>query len=404
MKITSKIAWAYFWKQREVQAVQLISWISLIAMMIAAAAMITLFSVYNGLEDTVKKMYHTFYADLEITPAKGKFFELSEEQLTQIELLSQDYSLHQVAEDLVLMNFDQNQQAVKLRGVTEEWLNSHGIGDYLFSGEATWHQEYPFPVLMGLGVATDLQVDVFTFLNQPSLFYLDASRPLHSMSALDLPEYQVQMVGTFHIQEEFDQQYVLAPLGIVQDVLGTDALSALQINDIGNSSRIKKLKSELIALLGDDFEVKDRYQQNQTLYWIMQSEKWAIYAILAFVMIIASFNMIGAISMLILEKKHEVFILKSMGMLPKQLFWSFLKLGLLITGLGGLIGLIIGTLLCLGQIYFGWISFPDGFVVQAFPVKFYIWDFVVVLASTLLIGGVASLMPSMRVNNMKGEK
>ncbi|HZH88634.1 MAG TPA: FtsX-like permease family protein [Chitinophagaceae bacterium] len=400
-KISTKIAWAYFWKQKDVQAVQIIAWISLVAMLFSAAAMITLFSIYNGLEGTVKKMYHAFYADLEITPVEGKFFQFPEEQIEEIKGLVEAYDYHEVVEDLVLMTYLDQQKPVKLKGVSDQWLASHEIQNFLFSGKAHWDEGEFIPVLSGLGVATDLKLDIFTFLSAPSVYYLDESTSLQGINMLSIPDYPLRLVGTFRIQDEFDQNYIIAPIEKVRDVFeqDTSTFTSIEINGIASKYKLKQTKQALQDLVGDSFQVKDRYQQNQTLYWIMQSEKWAIYAILVMVMIIASFNMIGSISMLILEKKQDIFILRSMGITNRQLFWTFLKLGILVTTIGATLGILLGYLLCLGQIYFGWISFPDGFVVQAFPVAFHWFDFVLVLGSCIFIGGIAALFPSLTIHN-----
>ncbi|HLS71910.1 MAG TPA: FtsX-like permease family protein [Chitinophagaceae bacterium] len=403
-KISSKIAWAYFWKQKEVQAVQIISWISLVAMLVTSAAMISLFSIYNGIESTIKNMYNAFYSDLEITAASGKFFTLKEEQKSKIKEVLPEHSFYlESIEDLVLLHYDDQQKPVKLKGVDAAWLQSHKLQDYMFSGEADWNNSYPFPVLMGLSIANDLRLDIFTFLTEPYLFYLDPSTSISGLSALNLPEYALQMNGTFHIQEEFDQTYVLTPLEKAKEIFQLEGqLSAIEINKLQSKRQIKKAKTSIQEILGEDFIVRDRLEQNPTLYWIMQSEKWAIYAILIMVMAIASFNMIASISMLILEKKHEVFILRSMGMQDKQVFLSFFKLGLWITGIGAGLGIILGFLLCLGQMHFGWIAFPDGFIEEAFPVKFKIWDFVIVFFSCFIIGAFAAIVPSLTI--LKEEK
>lgn len=396
-KISNIISWAYFWKQKDIQAVQIIAWISLVAMLFSAAAMITLFSIYNGLEGTVKKMYQSFYADLEITAAEGNFFQLSESQKLEIQQLASAYPIHEVTEDLVLMTYGTHQKPVTLKGVSSEWLHDHHLEEYLFSGSLDW--EIPgdyLPIIPGLGVATDLKLDVFTFLSVPSLFYLESGSELHSMQMMNLPEHPMRVVGTFRVQDDFDQNIVLAPIDAVRSifVLPEHSISALEIDGIGQKSKIRQIKKKLKEHLGADLMVKDRYEQNQTLYWIMQSEKWAIYAILVLVMIIASFNMIGSVAMLILEKKEDIFILRSLGITELQLFHSFFKLGMLITLSGAIGGLLLGGLLCLGQYYFGWIGFPDGFVVHAFPVAFNFYDFLLVLMTCLFIGGIAALLPS----------
>lgn len=396
-RISNIISWAYFWKQKDVHAVQVIAWISLVAMLFSSAAMITLFSIYNGLEGTVKKMYQSFYSDIEITSNQGKFYKIDPDQRLKIDHLSKTYQLHEVLEDLVLMTYGNHQKPVQLKGVSQEWMLDHKIDEYLFSGVVDFSSSKAYmPIVPGLGVANDLKLDVFTFMSVPTLFYLEEGANLHSMQMLDLPEHPSRVIGTFSVQDDFDQNIVLAPIDHVRDIFAQPegTISALEIDGIDNKRWIRKLKKELQLALGDEFVVKDRYEQNQTLYWIMQSEKWAIYAILALVMIIASFNMIGSIAMLILEKKEDIFILRSLGISEPQLFSSFFKLGLIITFFGAVGGLILGGLICLGQYYFGWISFPDGFVVQAFPVAFEWVDFVVVFATCMFIGGMAALLPS----------
>lgn len=391
-----KIAWRYFRAKKSLQAIHIVSRISMAAIAISTAAMLILFSVYNGLEHTVKEMYTSFYPDLKVRPAAGKFFELEQATESRLRAIPGIEKMSFTLEDMVLLRHGEEQRAAILKGVDRNWETVTAFDQFRLEGTGQWRENPAYhPVLFGLNLMIALRLDLDNDFSRVNVFYPktgQAFNPMNPQAALS--RLDVKPMGLFHIQEEFDSKYVLADIRMVQELFEKpNAYSALEIKvgPEGDESRIRKALS---TILGAEFRIANRFEQNKTLYLVMQSEKWAIYAILLLVLFIASFNMIGSQSMLVLEKRQDIYILKAMGAGKSLIRQIFLLQGLLMAFAGGFAGLIFGTLVCLGQIYFGWIGMPDGFMMQAYPVQFKAADFLIVILTLGIVGFLAATVPA----------
>lgn len=365
------------------------------AIAVSAAAMIVLFSVFNGLENEVKVLFTSFYPDLKISKETGKFFSLNIDQKQKLAKLNGVADLSYVLEDMVLLANEDEQRPAKLKGVDEAWFAISGLDSFMIDGTAKWDKKLPYDqVLIGLSIASALRVDVNDAFASLNIYYPRAGSNLSLDPESALKKLSVKPMGMFHIQDEFDGQYVLTPLSTAQRFFDRpNQYTSLEIKTNASVSE-EDLRISLSNILGEGFKIENRYQQNKTLFMIMQSEKWAVYFILLMVLIIASFNMIGSLSMLVLEKRKDIVILKSMGARPHLIQYIFLIEGCLLAFVGGLIGLTIGFLICLGQQYFGWVQLPDGFAMAAYPVAFQLTDFLLVGITTLVVGFLAALYPA----------
>lgn len=398
MKLLFRIAWRYFWTKKSVQAVNIISWISMGAIAVAAAAMIILFSVFNGLDHTIKQMYTAFNPSVKITPVKGKFFVLTPTQKKELTNIPGVQMLSETIEDMALLSNESEQRAAVVKGVDNNWFQVADVDSFMIAGKSGWRDisAQNIPVILGMAIANNLSIDVNNPFSELNIYYPkpDIGMTLNPEKALSAILTRPQ--GLFHVQRDLDERYVLIPLVVAQQFLGQQGkLSAVDIKARA-PSQVESIQRAASRIMGAGFTIANRYEQNQTLFMVLSGEKWMVYAILLFVLLIASFNLTGCLYMLVLEKKRDIAILKSMGTGNEQVRFVFLIEGLLLSGLGAVIGVVLGSLICLGQIYFGWISLPDGFVITAYPVALEWADFVLVLGTAFVIGLLAAWYPAFK--------
>ena len=394
-KLAFTIAKRYFGGKKSIQAINIISWISMGAIAVSSAAMIILFSIFNGLENEVKELFTAFYPDLKVSKENGKFFNLSEQQKKEFAQLDGVSYLSYSLEDMVLLANEEEQRPAILKGVDQSWFAISGMDSLMLDGEAKWDQKLPYDqVLIGLTIASALRVDTRDAFASLNIYYPRSGSNLSQNPESALSRLNVKPTGMFHIQDEFDGQFVLTPLSTAQKFL--ERPNQFTSVEIKTSSSVSEaaMRKNLEQILGEGFKIENRFQQNRTLFMIMQSEKWAVYFILLMVLIIASFNMIGSLSMLVLEKRKDIVILKSMGATPQLIRYVFLIEGGLVAFVGGIIGISVGFLVCLGQMYFGWVELPDGFAMSAYPVAFQLSDFLLVALTTLIVGLLAAWYPA----------
>ncbi|MFA6060746.1 MAG: FtsX-like permease family protein [Taibaiella sp.] len=392
-----KIAWRYFRGKKSAQAINIISWISIGAIAVSSAAMVVLFSVFNGLEGTVRDMYSAFNPEIKVTVAKGKFFNVSEAQKNAISKIAGIEVAAYSLEDMVLLNGNDEQKVGTLKGVDENWFKVCELDSFMIEGTTGWKGNGAYtPAITGLDISMSLGIDIKNAFSGLKIYYPRKGANISEDPVAALNSIVVKPEGTFRIQEEFDGQYVLVPLKAAQYLLDVgDKVSSVEIKCHTNASEAR-VKNELVNILGKGVVIENRFEQNKTFFMIMRGEKWAVYAILLMVLLIASFNMIGSLSMVVLEKKKDIAILKSMGATSSLVRTIFIAEGGLLALVGGLIGILTGTLLCLGQQHFGWISFPDGFIINAYPVAMQVDDFILVMSTALAVGLLASLYPALK--------
>lgn len=389
-------AWRYFKAKKTTNAINIISWISIVAMLFGTAALILVLSVFNGFEDLVKGLYSSFYPDLKIIPASGKQLTLTEEQLQRLRSVKGVNAVSLVVEERAFLKNGEAQSMITLKGVDTAYQNVTTVANHIVNGEFnTGTEEQPLLVLgAGIENAVAVQSDRNIF---PLTVYLprkgevDLSDPIRSL-ATDT----VNTSGTFVIQQDFDNKYVLTNLGFVKNMLGlaADAYGAAEIS-IASNANDEALQEDIQRMLGKDYEVQTRYEQNKSLYAIMQMEKWVIYAILSLILVVAAFNMIGALTMLVLEKREDIGVLHAIGASRSFIKRIFLSEGLLLATIGGGTGMLLALLIALAQLKFHLIPLQgDTFLISYFPVKINPWDFLLVGSTVLVISLIAAYIPA----------
>lgn len=399
------IAKRYLFSLRKQTAVSILSKISMGALVVSTAAMILLFSVFNGFESLVKNLYATFYPDIKITVTQGKFFFYTPQLLQQIQTTKGIQYLSTCIEDNALVSNGETQIIATVKGIDKQFFNVNNFNkDYIIAGnnELTVTNNVLNPsAIIGNGIANKLGIDVLNNFSSLELIYPNAKTDL--LQVQDANAFQRQYVkpdGAFSIQDEFDNAYVLVPLATAQSLMNQEAqISSIEIK-ISSESDAAFIKKILQKKLGASFTIATRYEQNKTLYGIMQSEKWIVFALLTLILVIASFNLTGALSMLVLEKQKDLSMLRSMGLKGLEIQTIILLEGLLWSFVGCSLGLLMGGLIAWGQQQFGWVKLEGSFIIQSYPVKFVVGDVILIFMTVLSVGAIASLIPAFKSSKL----
>lgn len=390
-------AWRYFKSKKSTNAINLIAWISVTAIAVGSAALIIVLSVFNGFESLVKGLYSDFYADVRVAPATGKTFHLSAEQLKKVHTITGVLGLSAVVEEkAVLMNGDCS-SIVYIRGVDDQFTNVSKISNHIRRGKFELGTADVPKIVVGAGIENAACVDVER-PTAPLTLYMPNRSASSFVSSDALNAFNVQAVGTFMVQQDFDNKYVFSNIGFLRFMMNLkdDEYSTLDIKTIYESGQVKK---ELQKLLGSGFLVQTRYEQNQSLYTVMQIEKWVIYGILSLILVVAAFNMIGALTMLVLEKQKDIAVMQAMGANTNRIKGIFLTEGLLLAGLGGVSGMLIAAFICWIQLKFELIKLGGNtFIIDYYPVKMVIGDFLLVGGTVFIIAILAAYIPSRKAS------
>lgn len=390
-------AWRYFRSPKSTNAINIIAWVSMVAIVVGTGALVVVLSVFNGFEDLVKSLYSTFYTDLKIMPANGKTLRLTSEQLQKLRTVNGIRAFTLVAEDKALLQNGEFQSLVFLKGVDEQYTRVTAVADNMMTGKFNLGTADEPAVVLGAGVenALGIQSDRSILPLTAYVFRrgsaVELANPLQSLSSAN-----VAAAGSFLIQQDFDNKYVLTNLAFLKMMLHwqPDEYSGVEIS-LTDPDDAKKIRQQLRQLLGDKYEVLTRYEQNRSLFSVMQMEKWVIYAILSLILVVAAFNMIGSLTMLVMEKEKDIQVLKAMGAADKRIQQIFLTEGLFIALAGAGIGMLLALLLCWAQVQFHLIPLEGGsFVVSYYPVKIQWTDLALVLLTVLVVSLLASWIPA----------
>jgi len=391
-------AWRYFKSKKSTNAINIIAWISVTAIAVGTASLIIVLSVFNGFEDLVKGLYADFYTDIRIGAVKGKIIKLTDQQISQLKKINGIYDLSLVAEEKALLVNGEYQTIVFIKGVDSNYTHTNKIINHIVRGKFETGTASTPKLVVGAGIenAAGLEVEKPAY---PVLLYLPNKKAGNFSSPDALNSYNAFPSGTFMVQQEFDNKYVFSNLGFLKYMLDMkeDEFTSVEIqSDPNHSASIKK---EIEQLLGPDYLVQTRYEQNQSLYTVMTIERWVIYGILCLILIVAAFNMIGALTMLVLEKQKDIAVLKAMGMHENGIQQIFLSEGMLLAGVGGISGMILATLICIVQLKYKLIKLAGGsFLIDYYPVQLHISDYFLVTGTVLGIAVAAAWIPSRKAS------
>ena len=396
MRIAGFIAGRYLFARKSHNVINIISAISAIGMAIGTAALIIILSVYNGFDSLIKSMMGNVEPDLLITPASGKVFVPEGETYDWIYEQPEVKNMCCVLQEQVFISYDGQQGLALVKGVDWIYEEESPLKDHLREGEFTLHRGDVPLAAVGIGLAYEMGISP-RFLSPIEIYFPSRTGRISMANpAASLENVDVWPSCTFSVSSEVDSKLMLIPIEKMRELLDyTDEVSGIEIRvmDGIDNKEISRLQKEISERLGPDFKVKDRFQQNESLYKMMKYEKAAIYMILIFVVIIIAFNIFGSLSMLIIEKKEDIQTLRSLGAQESLIKRIFVLEGWMISLVGLAAGLVLGVGFALLQQHFGFIKMPGGFLVQAYPVILSGWDIILTSGGVALIGYLIALLP-----------
>ena len=365
--------------------------------MAGTLALIVVLSAYNGFDRLVQSLYNTFDSDLLITPAQGKTLDGSLAVFQQIRLDADVASYCEMVEETVFLQYRGRQAVGIMRGVDSIFQAHSPLKEYIVKGEFTLQLGDIEQAVMGYYLAAGLGVGVY-FVDPLFLSFPRRDAVFNPL----LPQTSLQTeklfpVGVFTIDQKYDSQYLFVPLATARRLLDYSTECSFVEIGLRPAADKKAVQARVSGLLGPDYVVKNRYQQNETLYKMMRTEKVIVYFLLLFMVLIVACNIIGSLTMLIIEKKDDTETLQSMGAKLRLIRAVFIWEGWLISAAGSVIGLILGLLLCFLQQQFGLISLPGSFTVTAYPIQVLWTDVLLVMGGVLGIGFLAAYITAARI-------
>ena len=396
MKTPLFIATRYLLAKKSHNLINIITWISIVGISVASFALIVVLSVFNGLEDVISSLNNRLTPDIQISSSVGKTIDLQSfpiEKLLSIQGV--DYIVPTLTED-ALFRANDKQHIGQVKGVGADYEKIERMKEAVFNQDTLLLSDgdYDFAV-PGAGVAWYLGINAYAPYSVVRV-YVPKRGNASSMSlenSFNSGVLNVQSV--FATEQEMDEKIVLVPFQWLSELLEYEDKATEMELFLSQNADVRKVKKEVKSMFGDGFVIKDQQEQQETLYRIMRSEKWAVYAILTFILILATFNVVGSLSMLMIDKRKDSEILKAMGADRNFLQRVFMNEGLLISVVGGFIGLIIGILAVLLQQHFGFIKFGSGggnYIVDAYPVLLKMKDVFIIFATILAVGCTSAFL------------
>ncbi len=400
--MTRLFAWKYVFSKKNTRAINIISWVSILAIMIGTSALIIVLSVFNGIEDFVKKQYTNFYTDISISPQVGKTFVPDATFMQQLQN-NKSIAMHSmILQESVLAAHNDKQSFITMRGIDTNYQALTQFNKCVMYGDSNVFSIANKQLILGQSLCGTLEVSEQSL--EPLKVYAfnkDANLSLAPQDAIK--QSFMYVTGVFSVQQEFDSKYGITSIDNMRELLDMpEAVSSIELKLTQGAQPDAVLQALSPSLDKYQLQGHTRLQQNKTLYYVLQSEKWMVYAVMCLLLIIASFNMISSLSMLVLEKQRDISLLKALGGNEKTIRNIFLGTGLSIATIGAVLGLVLALIVCALQIQFGIFEMGDGnLLINAYPVKMLFKDFALVLITVLIIGFVASIIPSIKASKQK---
>ena len=397
MRLAPFIAGRYLFAKKSHNVINIISAISAIGMAIGTAALIIILSVYNGFDSLIRSMMSNVEPDLLITPATGKVFIPEGETYDWLYDQPTVKSMCCILQEQVFINYDGKQGIAKAKGVDWVYEDETSLRDHMTDGEFKLHKGDIALAVVGAGLAYDMQIS-HRFLSPIEIYFPSRTRKISLANPASAIEgIKVWPAGQFSVNADVDKELLILPITKMQELLEYEnEVSGVEIRVIEGTTakELKKLQEEIEQRLGAEFKVKDRFQQNESLYKMMKYEKAAIFMILIFVIIIIAFNIFGSLTMLIIEKSHDIKTLKSLGATDRLIKKIFILEGWMISLSGMTVGLVVGISFSLLQQWLGFIKMPGHFIVQAYPVILSWGDVALTAIGVATIGYLIALIPA----------
>lgn len=402
--LSSLIARRYFFSRKQRTVINIISWISLIGIAVSTAALIIVLSVYNGIGQVTQTLFNSFDPELVVQPAQGKTLHLHDIDYDALCRTDGVATVSQIAEENAWMTYRHNEAIVSLRGVDGNYHLVTGLDTLLYEGIYRFTDTVAAPDDEGDTMLTT----VHYLLMGAEVYYNLGVRDVSNIPvAIHIPKRGVALGltmdeafntgyalpgGNFYIQQDIDNRYVVTDIDFVRQLMdyADDECTTLAIA-LQPGARVSKVKTAVAAQLGDGYSVLDRFEQQPIYYKVFRSERLGIYLILALIVLISTLNLVASLSLLMMDKRHDIATLRSMGMPARQVRRIFRIEGVLIAAMGVAAGLLLGFVVCFVQQQWGVVKMGSNFVVNAFPVAMRGIDFLLTTAMVMALSTLAVL-------------
>lgn len=392
MNLPFYIAKRYLISKKSHNVINIISWISVIGIAVGTMALIIVLSAFNGLETLVENLYASFDPDLKITIVEGKNFNEKDFPKEKILQLNEVQFYNAALEDVALIKYNDKQTVATIKGVQKSFYTMTGMDSLLIEGKIQHQSENENTIIMGWGIADQLSLFISQDIYQVSIIVPKKGNKRGLTPGSEFNRKTAIATGIFSVNPDFDTKYVLGELTFVQNLLKHKGrISSVELG-LKKGSDWNKVKEKVQQIVGSKYKVQTRYEMNELVFKTNKTEKWITFLILSFILVIASFNIIGSLTMLIIDKQKDVWILKTMGANNSVIRKIFFAEGMLINFLGAFTGMTLGAIICWSQIQFGWLKLNGG-VVDTYPVELNLLDFINVSIIVILIGLIASWYP-----------
>ena len=393
IKTTFYIARRYFFSKKSQSVINITSAISVLGIFISTAAMIIVLSGFNGIEDLVKTLYNSFDGDIEVMPAQGKTFSENKINFEKLNAIEGVALVYPVIEEITMVKHDEQYVFATMKGVGEDFFKSDLISSNIIEGKAAPDLNEINAAFIGYGIQAKLQVPVEEIYDNRIIVYgLLRTEKLTKTNQKAFKPMNNFVKGVFSINPEFDNQYYIVPIEFAQELLEyEDNLTKIEFVLEENVDEWI-VKDAILKELGDNFIAKTRYEQNELIFKTNETEKWMVFLILGFIMLISTFNIIASLTMLILDKKKDIKTLISLGATNKMIKQIFVLEGLMINFFGAALGAIVGFAVCWAQIEFNLITLENS-IVDYWPVIIKWSDIFLIFGTVFTIGVLSSYLP-----------
>jgi lipoprotein-releasing system permease protein len=404
------IARRYLFAKKSTNAINIISAISMLGVMVGSAALVIILSVFNGFEEMVLKMFNSITPQILVAPAQGKTFDPNTAYFNKLKKDEKIYSFTEVLAENALVRYGEKQTPAIVKGVSNDFLKNKSLDTIVVDGVFALENKIAQPqAVLGSALQAFLDTNPADPFEQLQIYSPKKGATGSSVNPMDdFTMLSISPAGIFEIQQDFDN-LLIVPLDFARELLGEPTnVSGIEIN-VQPGVDVEKLKQEMSENLGTNYVVKNRIEQNQALYNLLGSEKWMVYIILTFILIIAIFNIIGSLTMLVIDKQKDISVLSSLGAGKQLIRRIFLAEGMMITLTGCIFGVLIALIFCLLQQRFGWVKMGDANFMfsNAYPIALKWKDFVLVFVTvsffSFIAAGLASNLSVKKIDRINND-
>lgn len=392
------IAWRYLFAKKRLNAINIVSGVAAAGVAVATAAMVCVLSVMNGFGELVEDMFSQFDPDLKITCQNSKYFDTADERFCRITELPEIKDISRTIEENALIRFSDKQVSATVKGVEEKFRSLTNIDDILTDGDFQLYDGAFERTVMGRGLANSVGIGAH-FITGMRLYAPSRTKRVNMLAPeKSLREESVWISGVFAVnQMKYDDNYMLVSIGLAERLFEYSDTEATAVEVfLKDGASVKSAKKKIRAILPNDYRVLDRFEQQEDFFRILEIEKLLTFLLLTMIILIAALNIVGSLSMLMLDKREDIAVFATLGADDKGIRNIFLFEGWLVSSLGAIGGIILGLVLCYLQIRFSLIKLGDGtnFIISAYPVAVEPTDIIATLIVVLLLGFITAFIPA----------